>query len=57
MDIYNNMGFQHEYLEFSYNNKNFSYKISTKKLKGKYILLDEASRKSNVKRIFPYTQG
>ena len=29
--------------EFSYNNKNFSYKISTKKLKGKYILLDEAS--------------
>ena len=29
--------------EFSYNNKNYSYKISTKKLKGKYILLDEAS--------------
>ena len=29
--------------KFSYNNKNFSYKISTKKLKGKYILLDEAS--------------
>tara|TARA_B100000965_G_scaffold121468_3_gene100441 strand:+ start:408 stop:1712 length:1305 start_codon:yes stop_codon:yes gene_type:complete len=28
---------------FSYNNKNFSYKISTKKLIGKYILLDEAS--------------
>jgi len=29
--------------KFSYNNKNFSYKISTKKLIGKYILLDEAS--------------
>ena len=28
---------------FSYNNKDFSYKISTKKLIGKYILLDEAS--------------
>ena len=28
---------------FSYNSKNFSYKISTKKLIGKYILLDEAS--------------
>jgi len=28
---------------FSYNNKNLSYKISTKKLTGKYILLDEAS--------------
>ena len=28
---------------FSYNNKNSTYEISSKKLKGKYILLDEAS--------------
>ena len=28
---------------FSYNNKNATYDISSKKLKGKYILLDEAS--------------
>ena len=28
---------------FSYNNKNSTYDISSKKLKGKYILLDEAS--------------
>ena len=28
---------------FQYNNKNSSYEISSKKLKGKYILLDEAS--------------
>ena len=28
---------------FSYNNKNSTYEVSSKKLKGKYILLDEAS--------------